>query len=75
MSKKIKKTADNVAIVAFSWFTQHYVEKLLGKSDWEFWGFNNLHVQFPEFVQYATRWFQVHGQKYLTYQRSGEQQF
>ena len=53
-----------VAIVGFAATSMREVTPLFDDPDFEIWGLNQLYMAFPEIVQHATRWFQIHDRKH-----------
>lgn len=56
----IPRTRKKVAIVGFAPSSMTDVRAFFGDPDWEIWGLNQLYVVFPEMMNQATRWFQIH---------------
>jgi len=51
---------NKVAIIGFAPSSMGDARAYFTDPDTEFWGLNQLYLQFPLLVQYATRWFQIH---------------
>ena len=66
----IKKKPTKVALVGTSHHTTFNVRRYFGNPDWEIWPINDMYGMFPELLDHATRWFQLHSLEYLVDQRN-----